>query len=525
MVHKRASLGVQVAAALAAALLVAPPVTAASALEVERRAAAAPAPSAYSSLESARAAAGALEREAASAEDDDRERALALLEEAYAVRVHAGPKRQALRVIQKIERLHATTERLGVVSSSALARAADAYWRRRELILTGVDDTLDAGALRRHAVGYLARYGEDGWRDRELLAKLEIAERDWLRSCPRRGFLGLCVTWTSTAAPARAAANERLNQKSEEEIVAALRAQLRRSLAPVVQKQLEQRGRRFVPSSVFDRALAREVARALPKARVEALARLRSRKPAKTPRRCDELLGLPRERIVVHKRDEALAASARERFAELRELARRRFEGLPPDRRQALDAAFSKIELYSLDDEFEALLKERAFANLQFHVEEWRKDSGIPRWEKEYKAQVEAYNESRRRVGLFIERAMKLEKRYGAVVARKRDPAGVLLAASRTSAVALALAALMRGAMIPRALKREEHQYALCDDLVDQAAPLRKLARNGLTYCVDRATYFQFFTPASRWCEERLTRADPAHYPALLELFGTSRYY
>ena len=435
--------------------------------------------------------------------------------------VHVGPERHALRVIQKIERLHATTTRLGVVSSAARERAADAYWRRRELILTRADGRVDAAALRRHAVGYLARYREEGGRDREILAKLQIAEHDWRRSCPRRGLLGLCVTWTTTEAPARAAANELINKKSLQRIDEALRVQLRRSLAPAVQQRFEDKGQRFVASDVFDRALVREVARALPPARAEALERAGLRKPGKAPRRCDELLGRARERIVVHKRDEALVKATRARLEELRRLAKHRIRDLSPARERALYTALGTIKLLSLDDEFESLLQDRKLADLQFHVDEWKRDSGLPRWEREYKQQVTARAESLRRLERLHKRVRELSLGYYEITAYKLNPGIMFMGASRAAAVPLAVAALLRGAAIPRALTAELHRYALCDGLADQAEPMRRGAVDRLTYCADRATSYQFFSPAARWCEDRVTREDPARWPPLLEFVGS----
>lgn len=167
-----------------------------------------------------------LEREAARA--TDRDRAISLLERAFSVRVHVGPKGQALRDLQTIERLYAAGDDDGRVSAEDQARAADAYWRRRDILLTHANGERDGAALRRHALGYLARHGEAGGIDRALLANLVIAERDWLRSCPKPGLAGLCVTWQPGESVAAAAARASIIEPSKRRLEEALRAKLRR---------------------------------------------------------------------------------------------------------------------------------------------------------------------------------------------------------------------------------------------------------------------------------------------------------
>ncbi len=525
--------------------------------------------SSYQSRAQVIATVRALEREAGRAQRPGR--AAVLLEQAYAVRKFIGPKRQALEDIQKIERIYAAGNKEGFVTDEDRARAADAFWRRRELMVSRSNGEPDTAALRQHAAAYLARYGEVGGIDRAIVARFVLAEYDWLRSCPRRGLLGLCVTWQQgVGSRAGTGVHDRYVQHITPRIDAALRAKLREQLTPLVLARLKQprtispeprhstinriRGTLarpgttgdkhvYISRALLEQAVKREVNRALPQARAEVLSRvslsarraatreqnndLRPVKNADKPHSCTELMGHPRQHIRVHRRHRVPTTAALKRLDELHRFSRRVRERdlreLPSTRRQEVYEALDKLEIYLADAGFERLLRERVPGNLQFHYDDWKKDSGILKWEREYREQVMAADHSRKRLFQYLEhvseKRSELLEKYGRIVAHKRELDAVLLAAARTAMISLAVATKLRGVSIPSRVDTKQHVRTYCDVFADKAEPAVKQAHEALTYCVDRATVYQRFTPAAEWCERWLASLDPK-YPMLREFVG-----
>ncbi len=496
---------------------------------------------AYKSREQALATAHSLEQAAARSQKP--QRAIELLERAYAVRVYTGPKRQALQDIKKIERLYA-----GISSE----RAADAFWRRRAL-LTANGNT-QARALRRHAVAYLARYGEVGGLDRAIVASLEIAEYNWNRSCPGGGLLELCIAWEQQPNKAGEAVHSRYLTGILPRIDEALQAKLREQLTPVVIARLKKPrtiwpeprrstinrvrgtlagGRAgdtqpvYIPPALLQQAVAREVRRALPEARARVLARV-GVGSRKKPQYCTDVYGLTRQTITVRPRNRALVKSVYQQLERVEQLAKRlknrELQGLTAERRGAVGEALAKLARYRADAEFEQLLRERVPSGLQFHYDDWKKDSGLPQWEMEYKNQILAGERSLMRLADYQSRVLKasseLSQKYGDIAADRHHPEQVLLAASRSAMLSLSLAIRLRGVKIPSRIKQPEHIRMYCERFVEEADPIAKRAVEALTYCVDRATVYQYFTPAARWCEHSLSVHEPQRFPLLREFLG-----
>src|SRR5690606_9547917 len=93
--------------------------------------------------------------------------------------------------------------------------------------------------------------------------------------------------------------------------------------------------------------------------------------------------------VTVHPRDQKKAAEAQKYFNELKKLASKKPK-VPENETQRIEDfrnAVGMAMVYSADADYEEYLRVNIPEDLEFYVEEWKKDSGIPKWEKEYKAQ------------------------------------------------------------------------------------------------------------------------------------------
>ena len=164
---------------------------------------------------------------------------------------------------------------------------------------------------------------------------------------------------------------------------------------------------------------------------------------------------------------------------------------------------------------------------LDFTVEEWKKDSGLPKWEREYKEQKATFEASAKRFKEFFDKkvsvASELQERY-AKVKSSGSPYWVLAAAARSAVSMQNFADQLYRAEVPSSFKVEDQVFAYCDALADKAAVPQKMANDAFTYCLERSTEFQFFNDFSRMCEGELQQRDPEKFPATEELFGTSVY-
>jgi hypothetical protein len=183
--------------------------------------------------------------------------------------------------------------------------------------------------------------------------------------------------------------------------------------------------------------------------------------------------------------------------------------------------------VYVADEKYERYLQIEMPEDLDYQVEDYLKDSGIPAWEKKYKEQLAKAEDSKKRVGKFFEDKMKLGKElqdeYSAVK-ETGSPYWVLAAAARTASVLQNFADQLYRADVPQDFRSEEQVWAYCDALADQADPVQEQAMGAYTYCIERSTEFQFFNEFSRLCEEEMQQRNADKYPATNELFGVSIY-
>jgi TolA-binding protein len=233
--------------------------------------------------------------------------------------------------------------------------------------------------------------------------------------------------------------------------------------------------------------------------------------------------------VTVHPRDPKKAAEAQKYFAEVRKLASKNPK-VPDNETQRIEDfrnAVGMAMVYSADRDYEEYLRVNIPEELEFYVEDWKKDSGIPKWEKEYKAQKAKADESMAKFKEFYERknqiGAKLIKEY-ADVKQSGSPFWTLAAAARTAVLSQNFADQLYRAEVPKSIKNEEMYFGYCDALADQASGPEKIATDAFTYCLQRSTEFQFFNEFSRLCEEELQQRNPDEYPATNELFGKSVY-
>lgn len=319
-----------------------------------------------------------------------------------------------------------------------------------------------------HAKDYISRYGTKGGIDRKAVAEAAMGQIVWRQACPKDLLYDSCIT---------------------------------------IQRK---------------RALAGEEKR-------KKAAKLR-RKTKKKKNDIPQYCGSATQGIVtVYDRDGKRSKQAQGHFSSVLKLSSKKPDIPAEDVQRAEDYknAVGMAMVYSADQKYEEYLKINLPEGLEFFVEGWKKDSGMPKWEREYKEQVKKAEDSKKRFKDFFDKkvalAKELQERY-AKVKSSGSPYWVLAAAARTAIVMQNFADQLYRAEVPKGFKTEDQYFAYCDALADQAAMPQKLAVDAFTYCLERSTEFQFFNEFSRLCEEELQQRSPDQYPATNELFGTSVY-
>jgi len=316
-----------------------------------------------------------------------------------------------------------------------------------------------------HAREYINRYGAKGGADRRVVAEATIGQILWRQACGKALLYDSCMS------------------------------------------------------------IERKKATAGEKTRTKANA-FRNKKKKSIPTHC----GNPTQGIItVYARDQKKAKEAQSYFSSALKLAPKA-GNVPADdtaRIEDFKNAVGMAMVYSADQDYEQYLSINIPDGLDFTVEEWKKDSGIPKWEKEYKEQVKKRDESKAAFQKFFEQKVKLAtsltEKY-ATVKDSKSAYWILAAAARTAVLSQNFADQLYRAEVPSSFKTEDQYYAYCDALADQASVPQKRALDAFTYCLQRSTEFQFFNEFSRMCEEELQQRNPEEFPATNELFGSSIY-
>lgn len=327
-------------------------------------------------------------------------------------------------------------------------------------------DLLDTPEARlAHAREYISRYGTKGGTDRRVVAEAAAGQVLWRQSCTKELLYDSCITIKRK----KAVAGEETRKKAS---------------------------------------------------------KLRDKKKKELAQYC----GSATQGIVtVYPRDPKKAKEAQSHFDAALKLATKGSE-VPADdiaRAEAYKNAIGLSIVYRADEKYEEYLGLNIPEGLEFNVEDYKKDSGIPKWEKEYKAQVAKRDESVAAFKTFFDRKVALQKQLiesYAQVKSSGSPYWVLAGAARTAILSQNFADQLYRAEVPKSLKTEDQVDAYCDQLAIFAEEPQKIAIEAFTYCLERSTEFQFFNEFSRLCEEELQQRSPDQYPATNELFGTSIY-
>lgn len=351
-------------------------------------------------------------------------------------------------------------------------KAATIFWSRHDILKTD-DEKL------KHAQAYLKTYAKSGGNDRQIVAEGVIGQILWRQSCEKGLLYDSCLSIKRKTA----VAGEKARQRATE-------------LKRKAKKAKEKSGGS-------------------------------GKKKVDIPKYCGSATsGL----ITIYPRNKKKAAEAQKHFATVVKLSRNKVD-IPDDDRGRIEDyrnAIAMAQVYTADQDYEEYLTLEMPGGLNFNVEEYKKDSGLPKWEREYKEQVKKRDESVKRLTEWKTKkeglGAKLVKAYDGVVEAKQSPHWMLAAAARSAMVSQNFADQLYRAEVPSSFKTEEEYFAYCDALGDMAGPIQESAVQKFTYCLDRSTQYQFFNEFSRLCEDELQQRDPDKYPATNEIFGDSIY-
>jgi hypothetical protein len=350
--------------------------------------------------------------------------------------------------------------------------AAKIFWSRHDLLKTDRE-------RRQHAEEYIKTYGKRGGIDRQIVAEAVIAQQDWRASCDDELLYDSCMTIKRKRAVSAVAEIEKRKK---------LEARLAKKKG---KEEKEDKKKKFKP-----------------------------------PKHC----GSPTQGIItVHRRDKKKSDAAQSRFSRILKMVGKGVEIPAGDEKRANDFknAWGMAMVYKSDVKYEEYMKTEMPTELDFNVEEWKKGSGRPKWEKEYAEQVKKAEDSKKRFGEFYEKKIKLGselKEEYAQVKGTGSPYWVLAAAARTAMVNQNFADQLYRAEVPDSFKTQEQVWAYCDALADQAEPVQNEALAAFTYCIEKSTEYQFFNLFSRLCENEMQQRDADKYPATNEMFGASIY-
>lgn len=350
--------------------------------------------------------------------------------------------------------------------------AAKIFWSKHDILKTDEEKL-------KHAEEYLKVYGKNGGLDRRIVAEANIGQILWRQSCEKGLLYDSCIS---------------------------------------IKRKKAQAG---------DKARAQAEALKKKAKKVADKKNAGSSKKQEIPEFC----GAPTSGIItVLDRNKKKADEAQKYFDSVLKLAKGTVKIAEDDRDRKEDYvnAVAMSGVYKADRQYEEYLRIEMPGGLSFFVEEWKKDSGLPKWEKEYKEQLKKKEDSEKRFLDFYKKkteiGQELQKQYDAIVAAKQSPYWMLAAAARSAMVSQNYADQLYRAEVPKEFKTEDQAYAFCDALGDKALPIQEDAVKKFSYCLERSTTFQFFNEFSRLCEEELQQREPDKYPSTDEMFGISQY-
>lgn len=386
------------------------------------------------------------------------------LRNAYLFRLGLGQDEQATGNLAKYE---------GLYKKDNPELAANIFWSKHDILKTEEEKL-------KHAQEYLKIYGKNGGLDRRVVAEANIGQILWRQSCDKGLLYDSCLTVKRKKAQAGDAARQRA-------------ADLKKKAKKVADKK--------------------------------------AGGSASKKQEIPEFCGAPTSGIItVYDRNKKKADEAQKYFDSVLKLAKGTVKMAEEDRnrRENYANAVAMAAVYRADRQYEEYLRIEMPGGLSFLTEEWKKDSGLPKWEKEYKEQVKKKEDSEKRFLEFYKKktevGQELQKQYDGVVNAKQSPYWMLAAAARSAMVSQNYADQLFRAEVPKEFKTEDQAYAFCDALGDKALPIQEDAVKKFSYCLERSTTFQFFNEFSRLCEEELQQREPDKYPSTDEIFGLGKY-
>ena len=217
--------------------------------------------------------------------------------------------------------------------------------------------------------------------------------------------------------------------------------------------------------------------------------------------------------VVVHARDPDAARTAQADFAEALELA---LDLEAPDDeavRQRYKTALATARLAQIDAQLEAYFGIAVPEDVDFVVEEWKRDSGNPKWEAEYKAQVAKKDDSTKRFKEYFEAKAGAGKELMTGFASVKQFADVevtLRAALRTSWTSVHFSDQLTSFEIPVSIRdKDDARGAYCDALAGQAEVPRRQGIDAATYCQERAAEYGYEGPTAKACADLLAKLQP----------------
>ena len=218
--------------------------------------------------------------------------------------------------------------------------------------------------------------------------------------------------------------------------------------------------------------------------------------------------------VVVHARDVDAAKAAQADFAEALELALDLEAPGDDTLRMRYKSALATARLAQVDAKLEAYFGIDAPSDVDFTVEEWKRDSGVPKWEAEYTEQVakkeasmqrfKDYFEAKTRAGQDVMKDFASVKQFG-------DVEVVLRAALRTSWTSVHFHDQMTSFEIPVSMRdKEDFRTAYCGALAGQAERPREQGVDAAIYCREKANEAGFEGSVVQTCSDLLAKLQPA---------------
>ena len=171
-----------------------------------------------------------------------------------------------------------------------------------------------------------------------------------------------------------------------------------------------------------------------------------------------------------------------------------------PALQDAHRAALERAQLARADGDLERYLALRMPADLDFIVEEWKRDSQDAKDRKEYERQVTRRDRSQAAFKRYFDDKTSQSAELLMAYARLRGPAAVE-AAQRTAWVSLSFADQLESAAVPSAMKSAEQRAAYCSALADHAEAPHRVARDAATVCVEAADRLGVTNAATEACK------------------------